>query len=202
MPNTETDSAIAFFDFDGTITTRDSLWLFLKYFSGNLIFYLKLISLIPALGLFKVGVINSKNMKESVFKKFLKNCDLVVFEQKCELFTKEILVNYLRSEALRKIKWHRERGHQIVVVSASPMNWLKYWCEDINIDLIGTKLEVYDNKLSGQIDGENCKGLQKVTQIKQKYDLSKYNMVYAYGDTNGDKEMLELADKAFYRRFN
>jgi HAD superfamily hydrolase (TIGR01490 family) len=202
MSNAENISSIAFFDFDGTITNKDSMWLFLKYFSGNLNFYLEIISLIPALLLFKLGIVTSKNIKELVFKRFFKNYELVLFEEKCKLFTDKILVNHIRSEALQRIIWHKEKGHQIVVVSASPMNWIKYWCLNKNIDLIATELQVYNHKLTGQIKGENCKGKQKVIRIKQDYDLDGYDIVYAYGDSAGDKEMLEMADKAFYRRFS
>jgi HAD superfamily hydrolase (TIGR01490 family) len=202
MSNAENISSIAFFDFDGTITNKDSMWLFLKYFCGNLKFYTQIIPLIPALLLFKLGIITSKNIKEIVFKKFFKNYELVLFQEKCKLFTDKILVNHFRFEAMQRIIWHEEKGHQIVVVSASPMNWIKYWCLSKNIDLIATELEVCNQKLTGQIKGENCKGEQKVIRIKQNYDLAAYETVYAYGDSVGDKEMLEIADKAFYRRFD
>lgn len=202
MSNAENISSIAFFDFDGTITNKDSMWLFLKYFGGNIKFYTQIIPLIPALLLFKLGIVTSKNIKELVFKRFFKNYELVLFEEKCKIFTDKILVNHIRPEALQRIIWHKEKGHQIVVVSASPKNWIKYWCVDKNIDLIATELEVCKHQLTGKIKGENCKGKQKVIRIKQDYDLDVYDIVYAYGDSAGDKEMLEIADKAFYRRFS
>lgn len=199
MLKTEAKSSIAFFDFDGTITRKDSLWLFLKYFSGAGSFYVRIIPLIPALVLFTLGMTSSKKVKEKIFKKFFKDCDIAAFEERCKKFTLQILINHLRPEILNKIKWHKENDHQIVVVSASPKNWIKYWCEDQEIDLIATELEVKNGKLTGQIEGENCKGKQKVIRINQKYNLDKYDTVYAYGDSSGDKEMLAIADRAFYR---
>ncbi len=202
MPKTEEKPSIAFFDFDGTITKKDSMWLFLKYLSGKSKFYLNVIPLIPVLALFKLNLISSKKGKQAIFKKFFKNCDLILFEEHCKKFTQQILINQLRPEILNKMTWHQEHDHQIVVVSASPKNWISYWCEDQGIDLIATELEVENGKLTGQIAGENCKGKQKVIRIKQNYDLNKFLTVYAYGDSIGDSEMLAMADKAFYRGFN
>jgi phosphatidylglycerophosphatase C len=202
MSNVKTNKSIAFFDFDGTITRKDSMWLFLKYFSGISSFYIKIIPLIPALVLFKLGIISSKKIKESVFMKFFKNYESVLFEEKCKIFAEQILIHHMRPEALRKIALHMERRHQIVIVSASPKNWIKYWCDDKNINLVATELEVINGKLTGRLEGENCKGKQKVIRIKQNYNLEKYEMVYAYGDSKGDKEMLAMADKAFYRGFD
>ncbi|MGM0579217.1 MAG: HAD family hydrolase [Bacteroidota bacterium] len=202
MLKTEAKPSIAFFDFDGTITRKDSLWLFLKFFSGTGTFYMKIIPLIPALVFFTMGMISSKKVKEKIFKKFFKDCDIAEFEERCKKFTQQILINHFRPEILNKISWHRDNGHQIVVVSASPKNWINYWCQDQGIDLIATELEVQNGKLTGQIAGKNCKGKQKVIRIKQKYNLEEFDTVYAYGDSQGDKEMLSMADRAFYRGFN
>ncbi|WP_296622203.1 HAD family hydrolase [Marivirga sp.] len=202
MSKVKAKPSIAFFDFDGTITKEDSMWLFLKYLSGNSKFYLNIIPLIPVLVLFKLNLISSKNGKEAIFKKFFKNCDLILFEEHCKKFTQQILINQMRPEVLNKMTWHKENDHQIVVVSASPKNWINYWCEDQGIDLIATELEIQNGKLTGKIAGENCKGKQKVIRIKQKYDLGKFDTVYAYGDSTGDKEMLSMADRAFYRGFS
>ncbi|WP_375579304.1 HAD family hydrolase [Marivirga tractuosa] len=202
MPKVGTKTSIAFFDFDGTITRKDSMWLFLKFFSGKRTFYLRIILLFPALVLFKLGIISSKKIKEIVFNNFFRNFDYSLFEEKCKKFNEQILLYYIRPEASQKIAWHRERGHQIVVVSASPKNWIRYWSENQNIDLIATELELSNGKLTGKIAGQNCKGKQKVVQIKQRYNLENFNLIYAYGDSKGDSEMLSMADKAFYKVFD
>ena len=49
--------------------------------------------------------------------------------------------------------------------------------------------------------GNDCNGLEKVRRIKKKYNLNKYAKIYAYGDTEGDKPMLDIADISFYRAF-
>ena len=79
--------------------------------------------------------------------------------------------------------------------------WVKPWCDKNNIDLISTRLEVKDNKLTGKFATKNCYGREKVNRVKEAYDLSQYNHIYAYGDSRGDRELLALADESFYKPF-
>jgi phosphoserine phosphatase len=55
--------------------------------------------------------------------------------------------------------------------------------------------------LTGQFDGHNCYGQEKVRRIQAALDLAHYEHIYAYGDSSGDKPMLALADEAFYKPF-
>ena len=47
----------------------------------------------------------------------------------------------------------------------------------------------------------NCFGVEKVNRIRQEYDLSQWDFIYAYGDSRGDQEMLDLADERYYKFF-
>jgi len=89
----------------------------------------------------------------------------------------------------------------VVVVSASPENYLKIWCHRNNVECIGTKLKTDSTKLTGKIEGLNCKGAEKVRRIKSKIDLSVYTDIYGYGNSNGDKEMLALCNKPYYKSY-
>jgi phosphoserine phosphatase len=44
-----------------------------------------------------------------------------------------------------------------------------------------------------------CSGGEKVRRIRERYDLTQYPIIYAYGDTDEDREMLELAHEKYYR---
>ena len=63
------------------------------------------------------------------------------------------------------------------------------------------KLKYENDICTGKLLGNDCNGLEKVRKIKEIYNLSKYEKIYAYGDTDGDKPMLDIADIAFYRKF-
>jgi len=67
------------------------------------------------------------------------------------------------------------------------------------VDLICTQLEERNGSLTGRYVGRDCIGAEKVARIRGRYDLAAYPVIYAYGDTEDDREMLELADKKFYR---
>ena len=71
----------------------------------------------------------------------------------------------------------------------------------MNLRLLGTKLMTRNGKITGKIDGKNCHGSEKVCRIEERYNLSDYTDIYCYGDTRGDKPMLELGTIKFYKPF-
>ena len=62
--------------------------------------------------------------------------------------------------------------------------------------------EIKNGKLTGKFSTKNCFGIEKVNRIKEKYNLSEYNVIYAYGNSSGDKEMLSIANEKYYKRFD
>lgn len=73
----------------------------------------------------------------------------------------------LRKEAIKKINFHKKCGHTIVVISASMESWLKKWCDQQSVDLIATKLEIKNSKLTGKFLTKNCHGKEKVLRLKK-----------------------------------
>lgn len=194
---------IAFFDFDGTITRGDSFKLFLKFMLGSRAFYLLTLRSIFTLISYKIGLISNNKAKQIVLSRAFKGMDFNEFDKKCEQF-KDVVLGICKKSALEKIAWHKDRGDEVVMVSASFEEYLRYVCKHLDIKLLATSMEVKDLKLSGRFKNDNCYGEEKLRRIKQSYDILKYDKIYAYGDTKGDKQMLELASKdlSFYRVFN
>lgn len=192
---------LALFDFDGTITTKDSFLEFLKFHKGNFQFYLGFAILSPYLIAMKLKVIPNWKAKEIVLKYFLKGLKEEEMEQKAKAFTLEIVPRLLRPKAIEQIKKHQQNGDDIYLVSASAEGWLKFWCDEIGINLIGTKLEIINGNITGKIDGRNCYGPEKVARVKAQIDLSNYSEIYAYGDSGGDKELLAIANYPHYKFF-
>lgn len=85
-------------------------------------------------------------------------------------------------------------NHKIIVVSASFAIWIKAWCDKYKLDLISTKAEIINNKITGKIDCKNCYGPEKVNRIKEIFNLDYAKKIYSYGDSRGDKEMLSIAN--------
>ena len=192
---------LALFDFDGTVTKKDSFLHFLIFSNGFLKLIFMSIPLIPVLIFYKIKLISNHQAKESIFSFFFKGFSQDEFDKCSKNFAENNLNKLINNTAINKIKWHKKRNHKVVLVSASIENYLFYWCLKNEIELLGTRVEVIDNFLTGTFQGNNCFGAEKVTRIKNKFDLKKVKKIYAYGDSIGDSEMLELADYKYFKYF-
>lgn len=193
--------SIAFFDFDGTITRRDTLFEIIRFQKGNAGLYTGLLVLTPALLAFKMKLLNNQQIKQLVLQYFFRNTPEDVFRERCAAFCKEKLPALVRDSALNAIRQHLAKGHQVNVVTASAQDWVAPWCESLKIGCIGTRLEVRNGKITGRIEGVNCNGEEKVNRIREQFDLTRFDEVHAYGDTAGDQPMLKMANFGYFRRF-
>ena len=96
-----------------------------------------------------------------------------------------------------------EQGVRVLVVSASVDNWVAPFFP--GVDVQGTQAEVTDGRLTGRFLTRNCYGQEKVNRLKQAVPELKNNRqqyyIVAFGDSRGDKEMLEFADEQHYKPF-
>lgn len=192
---------IAFFDFDGTITKDDSLLKFIRFVVGDFKFTLGLILLSPILLAYKLKLIPNYKAKQKMLSLFFKNIEQNDFYYIANRYSLEHIDRIVRPKARERLLWHKKQGHKIVIVTASIDCWIRPWCEKNNFELIATKLEIKNNKVTGNLLTKNCYGKEKVNRIKNLYNLNEYNDVFAYGDSKGDKEMLDLANISFFKPF-
>jgi len=192
---------IAFFDFDGTITTKDTLLEVIKYQKGSFRFYIGFLINAPFLIAYKLKIIRNSTAKQKVIQFFFNKTPLVSFQIKCDEFSLNELPSLIRPKALNEIKKLQSIGAEVIIVSASAKNWLQKWADEMSVKLIATHLEIKNEKLTGNIDGENCHGEEKARRIKAAYNLSQYDEIYCYGDSSGDKPMLALGTFSFYKPF-
>jgi HAD superfamily hydrolase (TIGR01490 family) len=193
---------IAFFDFDGTITKKDTLLEFIKFTKGSFGFYLGFLLNLPYLIAYKLKIISNQSAKEKVLRFFFHGIAIVEFNRRCQEFAEQVVPKLVRTKALDEIERLKAIDIKVVVVSASPENWIEQWTKRLGLELIASRLEVSGGKVTGKILGKNCHGDEKVVRIKELYDLTNYNNIAAYGDSGGDKPMLALADQAHYRPFS
>lgn len=192
---------LVLFDFDGTITTKDTLAEFLIYFHGKTRYLLGLALLSPIMAAYIFKVMPNWKSKQYLLTWFLKNENVDSFNKRCAEFSKRFVPHLVRQEALEAIRNYQASGATVAVVSASAENWVKPWCDEQNLLCLATKLEVKNNSLTGKIEGRNCHGAEKVSRIKEKFNLADYEEIIAYGDTSGDREMLALAHQQHYKPF-
>ena len=192
---------VAFFDFDHTITTKDSFLDFITYVKGRRALYMAMLRFaIPSIG-YKLGWVSGASIKERYLTYFFKNVPVSQFEEWGASYAKEQLPNIIHPKALARIQWHQSQGHEIVVVTASIDYWIAEWTNSLNLGLIATHLEQRKALLTGRLDGGNCNGQEKVKRIHAKYDLDHIVESYGYGNSSGDKPMLELVNHKFYKYF-
>src|SRR5690606_32016113 len=107
----------------------------------------------------------------------------------------------IRPKAFEEIERLKKEGIPVVIVSASPENWISGWCKENSLECIATRLEETGSILTGKIAGKNCHGIEKVRRSREKFDLSAYTDIFCSGDTKGDEPMLSFATFAYYKPF-
>ncbi len=193
------------FDFDGTLTTRDTLIAFIIYARGwrQLLWGFMLYS--PLLLLMKLKIIDNGRQKERMFTYYFKGWTLDRFNNCCQQFAAEHARRLLRAGGLAELRHALAENADVLIVSASIDNWVEPFFKDLNdgrIKVLGTRIEVDGGILTGRFLTANCYGQEKVRRI-QEWLTGQREQYYikAYGDSRGDKEMLEYADEATFKPF-
>jgi phosphatidylglycerophosphatase C len=187
---------IVFFDFDGTLTQGDSLMPFLKYVHGPVKYYSKLLWVIPFLIGYLAKLIPNDVAKQRVLKHYLKNYRLEELFVLGKQFSFDVIPSLLRPKAMKRLKLHQDLGHECILVSASLEVYLLEWARSHNFNGVLCSRLRQDSfgTVTGELEGENCYGLEKVRRIEQSGYLKQNRESFAYGDTVGDLPMLCLVD--------
>ena len=191
------------FDFDGTLTRRDTLIEFIRYVKGNKEFLIGFLKHLHLLIMMKLGMMPNWKTKRIIFQYFFGGMTLEKFNEYCEKFAKE-KASLLRKKGMVAVNKAVMDGDQVVIISASIENWVEPFFRfqvSNHINIIGTKIQVVDGKLTGRFLTKNCYGEEKVRRLLEQYpDRKEYKLV-AYGDSRGDHALLDFADEGHYREF-
>lgn len=189
------------FDFDGTLTTRDSFTAFLAWRAGPLRYALGLLRLAPALVLYLLGRDRGR-LKAAAVREFLAGLSPARLADDAEAFAQSRLAALVRPDALIAWTSWKTSGAAMLIVTASPEILVEPFARRLGADgLIGTRLKIDENgRLTGALDGENCRGAEKARRIGVQFGTD-IVLAAAYGDTGGDREMLRMATVRGYRVF-
>ena len=186
------------FDFDGTITTKDTLIEFIRYAKGSMALGLGFMRYAHLLVLMKIGLYPNYKAKQKVFAHFFKDTTLDDFNALCKAFAASSS-HLLRPNAIEAINHAIKEGSEVLIVSASIDNWVQPFFPQVKV--VGTQIEVIDGKLTGRFLSKNCYGQEKVNRILSLYPNRQDYHLTAYGDSRGDKEMLAFADESYFKPF-
>ncbi|MBI3902766.1 MAG: HAD-IB family hydrolase [Nitrosomonadales bacterium] len=194
--------SVAAFDFDGTLTRRDTLLPFLRYLFGDAQVARQALLLSPTLVRYGLGLLDNGSAKERVFVRCLAGMGMDELERAGERFAALVLPGLLRQEALQRLEWHKQQGHRCVAISASLELYVRPWAIKAGFDdVLATRLEMQpDDRVTGKLSGANCYGAEKVRRLEALLGSRSGYTLYAYGDSRGDRELLSYADHAWYRK--
>ena len=190
------------FDFDGTYTLHDSLPEFLKFGFGKWSYLWGLLVTLPWIVLFKLHLLRGGKAKEKLISHFVKGMPQEDFQQLGKDF-KQKQDSLTRPEAQRAMDNALAAGDEVLVVTASIIDWVKPWFEGKDVRVLGTEMEVdSDGRLTGRFAVPNCNGAEKWRRITAAIPDVEQRELVAYGDSGGDHVMLSHADKAYLRDFD
>jgi len=195
------DRPIVAFDFDGTLTVRDSYTAFLKWRAGPKRYAAGMVRLVPAALAYLVHRDRGR-IKAAATREYLRGVARETLEADARRFAEQFSRSLLRPDALAT--WKRWRGEpvRLVIVSASPELVVAPFARGLGADaLLGTRL-AFDaqDRITGAFEGPNCRGPEKIVRLKAAFG-DDFQLKAAYGDTGGDREMLAAAELPGYRVF-
>lgn len=181
------------FDFDGTLTCRDSFVSFFRWRAGPIGFAAGVASLAPNIASHLVRPDRGK-LKAEMARRFLGRISRDDLEAEAHRFARSQADDLLRADALACWRDWRARGARLYIVTASPEILIAPFAARLAADgLIGTRLKWdADDRYSGLLDGRNCRGPEKVARLKSLLG-AEISLEAAYGDSSGDTEMLAFA---------
>lgn len=192
---------IVAFDFDGTLTVRDSFTTFLQWRAPGARYAVGHLRLIPA-ALAYLFHRDRGRIKAAAVREFLRGVPRETLEAEARAFAEEHGRRLLRPDAVAAWRRWRAQGAQLVIVTASPDLVVAPFARALGADLlIGTRL-AFDpaGRVKGMFETPNCRGPEKVVRLRAQFG-DEVRLKAAYGDTSGDREMLQIAETPGYRVF-
>lgn len=192
---------IAAFDFDGTLTVRDSFTAFLRWRAGPVRYAIGMAKLLPAALRYVIDRDRGR-IKAAAAREFLAGLPQRKLEALADEFAAGQARALLRPDALATWRDWKERGARRVIVTASPSAVVRPFAELLQADdLIGTEM-AFDSqgRVTGAFLTPNCRGPEKVARLEARFGRG-LRLAAAYGDTAGDREMLAIAEVQGFRVF-
>lgn len=200
-PDNRHGQTIALFDLDGTLTHSDSMLAFTRFVCGDLTYVGGLIRLLPMLLKYRFGKLDHTTAKIRWLTYFLGGKTEKELEEAGARFAETKLPQLLRPAAMERLNWHQSQTHMCFLVTASLETWTRAWANKSGLILVASKGEIKHGIFTGRLIGNNCWGEEKRQRVEAILPSTEINKIYAYGDSSGDKAILQWADEAHFRPF-
>lgn len=192
---------LAVFDLDGTITRHDTLLPFVVGFLARHPWRLpRLITVLPTAVAYAFGRADRGELKGALIHAAFGELSRETVAAAATAHVQSVLRKGLFAEALERIAFHRSQGHHLVLMSASP---------DLYVPQLGAALGFSeticsqvrwhaDGRLDGRLAGENCRGNEKLRQLRLLQQRLSPVETWAYGNSSADLPHMRLASAAQY----
>ncbi|THV59021.1 MULTISPECIES: HAD family hydrolase [Chryseobacterium] len=189
------------FDFDGTLTYKDTMFMYLKFYDSTK-YRIQFLRHVPLFILLKLKLAETEKVKKSFIGSILRGQTQEKIEQKSKQFFEQHYPKIVRENALDFIKNIDRNNTQSLLVTASLDIWVKPFAEELKMELVSTRAEFKNGVFTGNFVGKNCNGNEKLVRIKEEINDSRYDKIIAFGDTSGDRPMLKWANEGHYQFFH
>ncbi len=198
MTSRSTGLTVAAFDFDATLTRRDSVVPFLRRIAGSGSLAVRLMRrthrIAPA-----IARRDRDQLRTLATESAFAGRSVADVERHAQEYGEMLARTGLRPDTAARLAWHRAEGHRVVIVSASYAHYLDVVGRELGVDaVLATQLEVCDGFCTGRLDGRNCRGPEKALRLGLWFETLGVErasvILWAYGDSTGDRELLAMAD--------
>ena len=171
------------FDFDGTLTTRDTFLLFIRYACGEGAFLRGMLRYGLQLVLMKLRLLNNNKVKERVFSHFFRGWSEQRFTECGRSFARQYR-HILRPDTVTILQKAQQEGNHVLICTASIVQWVQPFFPEVEV--VGTEPETLQplpaspkgrgaftdsdagaRVLTGRFSTPNCYGLEKVRRLKE-----------------------------------
>ncbi len=188
---------VAAFDFDGTIARHDTLGAFLLHVAGPSALARAMAVHSPRIAAVALGRADRNAAKEAVITALVRGRTAESLAAAGRAYADRLWDRQrFRPDMLQRLRWHRESGHDIVIVSASLDSYLVPLAPRLGVGhVISCSLETDDRGLAtGRLFGGNVRGPEKARRLREWLGNMTAIELWAYGDSSGDTDLLALAD--------
>lgn len=189
----------AVFDLDGTITRNDTylsfLLTYLKHNPSRIVYCWSLPFVVVS---FKLGFKDNTWVKKRFLNAVVGRASRIKIEQFVSHFLKKTLKQKVKKNALQEIQLHKQLGHNLILATASFDFYAIKLGEQLGFDTVICTKSCWDkdNRLMGDIDGDNCYSRYKLEKVSTYLkDNVKNTYAILYTDHHSDLPLMDWVDE-------
>jgi phosphatidylglycerophosphatase C len=192
--------SLAFFDFDGTLTTEDTilpLGLYLTQMKSRR--YVAAAGLFVLMALLKGRVISNDRFKRLFCELLLKGETSDSVDRLCRSFAAQYVQRILNEQIVKRLREHCRAGDEVYIVTSNFGFVLHALAQHLPADgVIATEPDVESGRYTGRLRGVTCDGAEKLTRVVARFGPDRVRQAAAYGDSRGDRPLLEFVKTAVW----